>query len=523
MSFHPAVRVLTSILTVAFILMVLVQGWGLLGANAFWIDEVFTTYMMYAFGGFERWVLGYLIEDPHPPIYPLLVYPIAKIFGYSEIVMRLPSFIFILISGALIYRMCARLYGQSIGLGALVVFLALWPSVFNAQEAREYSFLIVMTSFALPVGLRLSRAIANDETVTVQFWPVTAVLIALNYTSYFGSFMSAAILILPLVMAIHCRQWRACGVVVFHGLTSLAAFLPWVALNASVMSTRGAIAQNHERFGFHTPDLTFVFDEVPNYLLGPNIGAFLVVVGVIALTGLVITKFSNPPRSGDVGPSSGLVTRLDYAYFAVVIVIAIVIPVSISVQFPMVKAHQLVGVTPALAILLTIIALGPWHRRASSAVLAIIMLGFVNHTLSVADIRASDLKVDIDAAADYLLERRKGGEPILIYCYHYPQRRCDSEPPHSFLGRYIHYLNRATLPATPIRPEYFVDEEGPEDAAASAAAYREAKMPVVFLYGIKANADKLVLAREALTLEGYFCQSRLFHLARVDECRLGSN
>jgi 4-amino-4-deoxy-L-arabinose transferase-like glycosyltransferase len=521
MSFHQAVRVVTLILTVAFILTVLVQGWGLLSANAFWVDEVFTTYMMYAFGNFERWVLGYLIEDPHPPIYPLLVYPIAKIFGYSETVMRLPSFTFILISGALIYRMCAWLYGRSIGLGALVVFLALWPSVFNSQEARDYSLLIVMTSFALPVGLRLSRAIANDEGVTVQFWPVTVILIALNYTSYFGSFMSAAILTLPLVVAIHRRHWRACGVVVFHGLVSLAAFLPWVALNATVMSKRGAIAQNHERFGFHTPDLTFVFDEVPNYLLGPNAGTFLVMVGVIALGGLLITKFANPPRGGDDGPSSGPVTGLDYAYFAVVIVIAIAIPVVISLQFPIVMARHLVGVTPALAILVTIIALGPWRRRASSAVLAVIMLGFVNHTLSVADIRASDLKVDIDVAADYLLERRKDGEPILIYCYHYPQRRCDSEPPHSFLGRYIHYLNRATLPATPILPEYFVDEKGPEDASARAAAYRAAKTPVVFLYGIKANADKLVLAREALTFEGYICESHLFHRARVEECRLG--
>lgn len=124
------------------------------------------------------------VNEPHPPLYYLLLGGWIRLFGEGEAAVRVPS---VLIGGAVVLVTCLlgrRLVGPAAALlGA--AFVALAPSqVSVGQEARMYALL---TLAALGSWWALYAAVTEGRR---RSWVLYAVLVAVTiYAHYYGVFV----------------------------------------------------------------------------------------------------------------------------------------------------------------------------------------------------------------------------------------------------------------------------------------------------------------------------------------------
>lgn len=116
----------------------------------YWYDEAFTALSTRL--PFERWV-AYLVGDVHPPLWYILVWPLAQLTD-SEWGPRLPAYLFSLLALWLLWRIVA--HTQWPGGYMAVVAMAVLPFwVFYASEARMYSMiaaLVLLAYYAMLTG-----------------------------------------------------------------------------------------------------------------------------------------------------------------------------------------------------------------------------------------------------------------------------------------------------------------------------------------------------------------------------------
>src|SRR3989338_10378273 len=116
--------------------------------QSLWLDEAVTANVVRNFR-FSQIVNGFSPTDFHPPLYYLFMKLWTNFFGYSEIALRMPSVLFSLLTGYVIY-----LIG---GIWAAVFFLFNPLIVYYSQEARMY----MMATFLLTAGLYYFVKISN--------------------------------------------------------------------------------------------------------------------------------------------------------------------------------------------------------------------------------------------------------------------------------------------------------------------------------------------------------------------------
>ena len=135
----------------------------LIGLNqSLWLDEATTARVVQEYG-FTQIVSGFSPNDFHPPLYYLFMKVWTNIFGYSEIALRMPSVIFSLLTGYVVYLIGKKLFNNDSGLASLTrmtksQLFGLWAAafflfnpliVYYSQEARMY----MMTTFFLTLAL----------------------------------------------------------------------------------------------------------------------------------------------------------------------------------------------------------------------------------------------------------------------------------------------------------------------------------------------------------------------------------
>ena len=119
--------------------------------QSLWLDEGVTARVVnnYSLRGI---VTQFSPHDFHPPFYYLLMKLWTDIFGSSEISLRLPSVLFSLAAGYIIYLIGREIKDKKTGLLSAAIFLFNPLIIYYAQEARMYSlaiFFIALTTFYL--------------------------------------------------------------------------------------------------------------------------------------------------------------------------------------------------------------------------------------------------------------------------------------------------------------------------------------------------------------------------------------
>ena len=109
--------------------------------ESLWYDEVWYTFMRLNPNSINR----VLFHDVHPPLYPLLMLGWIKLFGDSEIAVRLPSLLFGLASLGVIFALARSWFNRCIAFLSTIL-MALSPvHIWYSQENKNNMLLLLLT------------------------------------------------------------------------------------------------------------------------------------------------------------------------------------------------------------------------------------------------------------------------------------------------------------------------------------------------------------------------------------------
>mgnify|MGYP001561162967 CR=1 FL=1 len=150
-----------------------------IGLNSLAGDEPFSVY----FAQMDILdILRHLKPGNNPPLYELLLHYWIKIFGISEIAVRIPSLLFVGVTAAYIYKIGSAFFSRSTGVIAASVFSLSNYATYFAHEARVYAMFGALSAISFYLYLRW----LNKDTSTVLLVTNTLVNALLLYAHYFG-------------------------------------------------------------------------------------------------------------------------------------------------------------------------------------------------------------------------------------------------------------------------------------------------------------------------------------------------
>ena len=190
----------------SFLLFLLALGIRLsgIGVDPFWYDESFTISIIHL--PLPQMIQG-AVGDVHPPLYYLIMWALGHLFGYSELVMRLPSAIFVSYACVELYKLMRPIGEREARTGSLI--MAGLPGLINyGQEARNYGLLIMLL-------LVTFRAVQDGK------WRLASLGAAL---SLYTHAMSIFYLLIIGVLALIKNPRRA----VKMGMFAVTVFIPWL-------------------------------------------------------------------------------------------------------------------------------------------------------------------------------------------------------------------------------------------------------------------------------------------------------
>lgn len=148
--------------------------------QSLWLDEAINVMAAksYSFLGI---LTEYAKADFHPPLYFAIIWIWTKLFGFSEIIVRLPSVIFGLLTIWLVYLTGRKVYSKKLGILAAFL-LALNPlHIYYSQEARMYS----LATLAVGLNFLLFIKLIKNEKVNFIFIIFSDLLILMSdYVAY---------------------------------------------------------------------------------------------------------------------------------------------------------------------------------------------------------------------------------------------------------------------------------------------------------------------------------------------------
>ncbi len=128
--------------------------------QSLWLDEAVTANVVKNFD-FTQIISKFSPTDFHPPIYYLFMKLWTNLFGYSEIALRMPSILFSLMTGYVVF-----LIG---GIWAAILFLFNPLIVYYSQEARMYMMVTFFLTIALYYFLKNKNQIFFSLFISLSF------------------------------------------------------------------------------------------------------------------------------------------------------------------------------------------------------------------------------------------------------------------------------------------------------------------------------------------------------------------
>jgi 4-amino-4-deoxy-L-arabinose transferase-like glycosyltransferase len=211
----------TSIILTLIALAVRLKG---LSLDSLWFDEVFSIRA-------ARLSLSEIISltsgDVHPPLYYLLLHFWMKLFGETEVAVRMLSVCFSVLAVFVVYQLALKLFNQRAAFFA-ALFTALSPlHVFYAQETRMYAQLTFLAAASvyffvcwLKDGARTSCTLYVISTALLLYTHIYAAFVVMAQFLYFVSLLFTA----REFFRVRLRGWLAA-----QFITGLL-FLPWALI-----------------------------------------------------------------------------------------------------------------------------------------------------------------------------------------------------------------------------------------------------------------------------------------------------
>jgi uncharacterized membrane protein len=221
--------------------LVILIAWSvrltLLGYQSLWYDEG-VTWLLSQMSPLNliRWTAA----DIQPPLYYLLVWLAARLFGPSEWALRFPSALFGLLAAPLLYLLARRLFSISTPYLSVLPLLAaglmaISPvMVYYSQEARMYTLLVCEATLASYLLLKVLDSEVTGQSSGLFSLDSTTFAYALSaiaalYTHYFAVFLLAAHALYALVI-LWQRGWTMALLRLLLQILAIVALLfgPWL-------------------------------------------------------------------------------------------------------------------------------------------------------------------------------------------------------------------------------------------------------------------------------------------------------
>src|SRR3989344_5136988 len=194
--------------------------------RGFWGDEAWTSMISQLPYG---QMLKTTAADFHPPAYYSVIELVYKFFPPTEVVTRMVSVFFYLLTLVMVYKLASYVRGRRFGIvSALMV--AVNPIFFRyAFEARNYMMFAFAATASIFFLLELSKNFTKGRAVLFVFFSTLGI-----YTHYYMFFILAA---QGLYLLAFDRKifWKIIGLWIAVGLL----FLPWLKVLLSQLSSVG--------------------------------------------------------------------------------------------------------------------------------------------------------------------------------------------------------------------------------------------------------------------------------------------
>lgn len=191
-----------------------------------WLDEL--TSIAYAHPDKTLlWVLkNNFNSDVHPPLYYVLLHGWMSFFGTSDVIVRAFSMICYLLTVALPFLIPSKTIRGETALAASVILACHPVLILSGQDARMYALMVLLTTAATLVALRLADEIRDTGKISykraAQFLFVS---LCLAYTHYWGVLITGALVGSMMILAL--PRWRLVVLIAIGGFLVLFAFLLW--------------------------------------------------------------------------------------------------------------------------------------------------------------------------------------------------------------------------------------------------------------------------------------------------------
>ncbi|MFC6768742.1 glycosyltransferase family 39 protein [Natrinema soli] len=301
-----------------------------LASESYWVDEVVSVTTVTSNTAPEL-LLNVPGNDPHPPLYYLLLSGWTAVFGTSELATRLLSALVGIATVVVLYWAGRQLFDREVGTIA-AVFVAVSPfHVWYSQEVRMYNLLALLTALSFYWFVRMQTERPADETGVRNDIGYVISTVLLGYTHVFGLFAILAqnayvfsrylVRIVPR-SRLTVRRWIA-----LEGITALL-LAPWlVKLFRRTMAARGGETSNVSWIPLPTAET--VRETFAAYLGGHLFGeSFPLLVTLVAVSCLVLALSSDSETASETDRQDEPIN----AVYVVVLwfVVPILVPIALS-------------------------------------------------------------------------------------------------------------------------------------------------------------------------------------------------
>ena len=150
------------------LLLILVLGTGLrfyrISYQSLWNDEL-SSWSRSNYPSVAEVIRRGVRPDVHPPGYQILLYFFERGLGESEFALRFPSAVAGILSILAVFLLGACIYTPKEGLLSAALMAASWCPVYYSQEARPYSFLMLLSILSSLAWFKMSSVSAAKPSV----------------------------------------------------------------------------------------------------------------------------------------------------------------------------------------------------------------------------------------------------------------------------------------------------------------------------------------------------------------------
>lgn len=149
--------------------------------QSLWLDEAINTLAVKSYSLVDL-VTQYARADFHPPGWFIILWFWGKLFGYSEIAVRLPSVIFGVITIYITYLIGKKLVSKKLGIIAALLISINPLHIYYSQEARMYS----LATLAVSINILLLIKLVKKEKLNLFLLVLSNIgVFASDYIAYF--------------------------------------------------------------------------------------------------------------------------------------------------------------------------------------------------------------------------------------------------------------------------------------------------------------------------------------------------